>query len=524
VTAMTRRASLRFGAATLIGVGLLAGCGTEDNSENADPVAGGTFVQAVVEPSTRDPRMASTVGERIIVDHIYDGLTELDPRSYEVKPGLAERWETNEERDEWTFYLADVNAANGEPVTAEDVERSFRRVARADSVNTPLLSQLQGFDDYASDETDNWDGVEVVDDSTIQFNLADPYAEFPNLLTNPAFGVIHFDEDDDAVGTGPMQVDSSDEDSSDDVLRLSKVEGRDAYVDAVELRYFDDVEAAYAAFEAGEVQWAQVPAGGSAEAGERFGDNLFRDSLRTQFIAFNVENDKFEDPRFREAITRAIDRTRVLEELGVADAGLLNGVVPDGVPEAQNGGCGVKCEFDPEAAEALIDQAFPDGDVPEVVFDYPEGPPFDRPAADLVQDYLEDVGIEVDLRESPADEYAARTAADNREMFLASWSAPYPSADAFLPQLFADNSPSNVFEINDDGVDRKLEQARAEEDGEMRARYLQEAERDIMARMPLVPLAQFPINAVAAEPVMGVDPSPTGNFDIASVWLRPADD
>ena len=61
----------------------------------------------------------------------------VDPRSGEIEPGLAERWDLDPRGDSLTMWLRpDVLWHDGEPVTARDVVFTFEAI-RQPSVPSP---------------------------------------------------------------------------------------------------------------------------------------------------------------------------------------------------------------------------------------------------------------------------------------------------------------------------------------------------------------------------------------------------
>lgn len=99
-------------------------------------------------PKNLDPAHASTPPETDLVRAVYEGLTELDPRTLEARPAVAERWTSSEDFKTWTFNLrSNARWSNGKPVTAEDFVRSWKRLgALAESVAHPeLLTNIIGF-------------------------------------------------------------------------------------------------------------------------------------------------------------------------------------------------------------------------------------------------------------------------------------------------------------------------------------------------------------------------------------------
>ena len=56
-------------------------------------------------PKSLDPAKAATAPETDIARALYEGLTDLDPRTLEPIPAVAERWESADENRTWRFYL-----------------------------------------------------------------------------------------------------------------------------------------------------------------------------------------------------------------------------------------------------------------------------------------------------------------------------------------------------------------------------------------------------------------------------------
>src|SRR6267142_79025 len=123
--------------------------------ETVEPYAGRVVVPQAQEfhwsdgglPQTFDPAFAAAPPDTDLVRAIFEGLTDYDPRSLTPVPGVATRWETANGGRVWTFYLrADARWSNGEPVTAADFVRSWRRTMRIGDLapHTELLANIEG--------------------------------------------------------------------------------------------------------------------------------------------------------------------------------------------------------------------------------------------------------------------------------------------------------------------------------------------------------------------------------------------
>src|SRR5215470_20293179 len=85
------------------------------------------------EPRTLDPQQAQGVTEHHIIMAMIEGLVapSIDDQS-KVVPGMADRWEHNDDYSVWTFHIGENRKwSNGDPVTAQDFVFSYKRMLTA---------------------------------------------------------------------------------------------------------------------------------------------------------------------------------------------------------------------------------------------------------------------------------------------------------------------------------------------------------------------------------------------------------
>src|SRR5262249_43298143 len=121
---------------------------------------------------TFDPSIKYDWSIRMMQQSLYDGLVKYVGNPAEIVPWLAERWEMSPDAKRWTFHLVkNAKFHNGDPVTAEAVRWSFVRTLKLNQGPAWMLS------DFLKE-----DGIKVIDDSTIQFTLTQPYAPFLSFV------------------------------------------------------------------------------------------------------------------------------------------------------------------------------------------------------------------------------------------------------------------------------------------------------------------------------------------------------
>lgn len=497
---------------------LLTACGAEGAKTLPPdtPRLGGTLWQGSVKLGSEDPAKARTVSERVIASELYATLTTWDPNTLEAIPALAASWEVTPDAKQFTFRLRnDIKAENGDPVTASDVRQSLLVIAHKDS-GSPLrehLVWLTGFDEYQNGAPSvALPSIVVVDAQTIQIGFDHPFADFPLLLGNPGMGISHFGKDqngeDKRFTTGPFRVESR----SEDGWRLVRSEGSKAYLDAINVRFFENVNASYEAFTRGDVDWSAIPLQRTKEAEKSYGAHLFNQSLRALYLSFNTQNPKASDVKMRQGLARAFDKPQLVAALD-ALAEPMNGFVPSGTPQDNSSGCGSACIGDLNVAKQLIGTS-----APTFVFEVSKASPIGDRARELLIKEAAAAGATLVPQSIESTDFIPHTVANDRELIEMGWSGAYPSPGAFLDPLFRSTSQANISAFKNAEVDRALDEASAALDKGGRLRAYQRAEALIVAQMPAIPLASFPVDSVAQVGIRGIAVLPTGNFDASRVW------
>ena len=192
-----------------------AGCGGDDDEAAGDGATteeqggaeGGLAADQTItvnwgtEPPSLDPGLASDVTSANILLNIMDPLVKLDDDLNPV-PAAAESFETSEDGKTVTFTLRDdVKWTNGDPVTAQDFEYSWKRTISPE-LGADYAYQFYGIvgaQDYNSCDADKDDcaaladkvGVTAVDDKTLEVKLTTPQPWFTQQVAHHSFLAVH---------------------------------------------------------------------------------------------------------------------------------------------------------------------------------------------------------------------------------------------------------------------------------------------------------------------------------------------
>jgi ABC-type oligopeptide transport system substrate-binding subunit len=105
-------------------------------------------------------------------------------------------------------------------------------------------------------------------------------------------------------------------------------------------------------------------------------------------------------------------------------------------------------------------------------------------------------------------------------MYRYGWLAEYPDPDVFLTPLFDSGSPENYSGFQSDVVDGLLDRARAEINPVHRLELYRRAEREILKRVPVIPIGSFVTHWAAQARVAGLEFDTVGGFDLVNASIE----
>src|ERR1700674_4768637 len=145
------------------------------------------------EPQTLDPQEAQGVTEHHIIMSMIEGLVapSIDDQT-KVVPGMANRWEHNEDYSVWTFHIGeDRKWSDGEPVKAGDFVFSYKRMLTASfgAQYAENLFILKGAEDYYNGKTTDFGQVarKDLDDHSLRIELVGPSPYLLSLVQHDSW-------------------------------------------------------------------------------------------------------------------------------------------------------------------------------------------------------------------------------------------------------------------------------------------------------------------------------------------------
>jgi peptide/nickel transport system substrate-binding protein len=322
---MTRRQLLQAGAVVGLGAGLAgggiigAGCGSGGGggetsaspsaSASGGVKAGGLFTLATDQLFPKDNLNTltnTTDGIDALQGMLREGLITYD-FTFTPQPRLAERWETNAELTEYTFYMRpNVTWHDGSPFTARDAYYSMERILDPDG-GSGMYDRLNS----------SIEKMTVVDDMTLKLELKRPDSLILQPLSNQQCYLVKENDPDleKGLGTGPFKLKSWEPGTSYEVEKYAGYWEKGAPIlDGVRGINIPEASTKLQAVASGQasvtqIAFDQLPV---VEGNKDLQINPYEKGILYNCVCLCTA-DPWKDPKVRAAIKRSIDRDKLMQ-------------------------------------------------------------------------------------------------------------------------------------------------------------------------------------------------------------------
>ncbi|HKM98396.1 MAG TPA: ABC transporter substrate-binding protein [Buttiauxella sp.] len=463
------------------------------------------------EPASLDPAKAVGLPEIQVIRDLFEGLVNQNEKG-QLEPGVATKWQSNDNRI-WTFTLRnDARWSDGTPVTAQDFVYSWQRLV--DPKNTSpfaWFAALAGINNAQAiiDGKMPIDklGVTAVDTRTLRIQLDKPVPYFPNLTANfsfypvPKTVVEKFGNDwtkpGNLVGNGAYTL-------KDRVVneKLVAVQNKNYWdnsktvITQVTFVPINQESSATKRYQAGDI-----------DITESFPKNLYQKLLKdipgqvytppqlgTYYYAFNTQKGPTADARVRLALSMTIDRQLMAEKvLGTGEKpawrftpDVTAGFKPEPSPFEQ-----MSQEEANAQAKTLLQAAGYGPNKPlNLTLLYNTSENHQKIAIAVASMWKKNLGVDVKLQNQEWKTYIDSRNTGNFDVIRASWVGDYNEPSTFLTLLTSTHS-GNISRFNSPEYDKLMQQASQETTAIARNQDYNQAEKIIQDQAPIAPIYQY---------------------------------
>lgn len=476
---------------------------------------GGTFVMlGHQEIASLSPDDAGPTVHFVIVTQIFNALMEID-ENYVYQPILATEEPTvSDDGLQYTFTLHDgVTFHNGDPFTSKDVKYTYEWYMNPDNAAVNA-------NDFRS-----VDSVEAPDDLTVIVNLTEPSAAFyfqvASTFIVPADYHAEIGEDQfkaEPIGTGAFKLQSW------DAARSTTVEAYDDHfrgrpnLDEVRLDVVPEASVRAIALENGEADSSVWPL--VIEDENRLIDSgqfqtFVTSSNAVNHFPLNNTHPILGEKLVRQAMMYAIDRQAVIDDIFGGAAQIATGNLSPAIEAYYNPDV-TTYSYDPEQAAALLEEAGwmmgddgvreKDGEPLTFTCNVITGDQARRPEAEVVQSYLAEAGIDMQIEEAPVATILEQMREGEMDASLFNWTYGSGSDPDASVTLRSDGT-NNFSQFTNARVDELLEAGLVETDPETRAQYYKEIQEIVAEEVPFIYMMYWDLFNHFSQRVQGLPDS-----------------
>ena len=468
------------------------------------------------EPETLDPRLASDNAALAVLGDLYEGLS-AESADGRIGPGAAESWTVSPDGLTWTFHLRPhLRWSNGDPLTADEFVAALGDVIAPDS-RAPNAGLLEAIAKIAPAGPD-----------ALRIDLKRPLPYLPALLALPVGAPRHRASGDEAgpPTNGPYRLvvwrhgDRIELERNPNYHTTGTVS-----IDRVVYSLVTDLATELNLYRTGALDLtSEVPNAQLGWIRANLPDELeVAPFLSTYAYAVNLA--RLPDPRARQALAMAIDRARITEKVTGAGERPAFGWVPDGIPGY------TPARFDwhdlpyskmLELARAMWQDARSRNAAPDRITLCTDASANHRRTAVAIADlWRSALGLETAIVELEWNVYLdTRRHPGECDLVRLGWSADFVDAAAFA-DVFESGHPQNTLGYRSRQYDELLRRSRMTADASTRATLLADAEAQLLADAPVVPIF-FRVSKRLVKPhVDGYHASPLGHVATRDLRILP---
>ena len=450
-----------------------------------------------------DPQLNESTTTANIIPLLLEGLIKQNEKGEPV-PGIAEKWERDEEGLVWTFHLREAKWENGDPVTANDFK--FAWIRALDSKNEAeyayMLFPIKGAYEF-NGGVGNIEklGIKVIDKKTLEITLNNPIRYLDSLLTFPIYAPLnekYFNmyKDEYAkdagkiMSNGPYKLvkwDHSDE------LVLEKNENywnkNEVKTEKIRIKLINDISKSLEAFENNEIAFTLI----TPELYPEYKKDkrlTSHDDGSAWYLEYNLKNDFLANKKIRQALTMAVDKEElvsILQAMGKPAYGYVPGFVK-GIDKSFRDEAGnTYPHYKSKKAKKLFEEGLKElgfNKAPEVTLIFNDQGNNKKIAEYIQRKIKKELGYNLKIKSLPFKERLLSMTQKTFEIVLAGWSGDFNDALSYM-DLWITDGGNNHTSYSNPKYDELIETAQTSPDQKVRIQAMIEAEKLLGDDMPI---------------------------------------
>lgn len=488
---------------------LLVSCSTDKKSDAKESIV----VNLGAEPRSLDPTLNSESTTSMYLVHLFESLTKKD-KNNTVVPGVAEKWDISADGKVYTFYLRDdAKWSDGVPVKANDFVYAWQRAVdpKTAASYSYMLEYIKNAKAItASEMSVDSLGVKAIDDKTLEVTLESPTPYFLEFISSlgpyyplrqdivEANAETWTQKPETYIGNGAYIMTKRNFDESLILnVNTNYWDKQEIVADEIIFLLMTDTTAALAGLKIDDIHFALPPIN-EIDVLREEGYIIDNHAYGTIYITLNMLNPKISDVHVRKALSLAIDRSYLVENIvkgGQRPAGAfvpygiigVNGEYRESFPEYMSVTKESNKKNIEEAKKLMAEAGYPNGkDFPVIDFRVTAGL-YTLVAEAIQQMWKENLGIDIIISTEEFAITLGNLRDKNYEIARMGWTGDYNDPMTILDTHLSYGA-INFSGFDNIEYDFLIDLAKSTADMEARMDALSKAENILMDEMPIIPL------------------------------------
>ena len=434
--------------------------------------------------------------------------------------GIAKSSEVSEDGLTHTYKLRDAKWSNGDPVTANDFVYAWHRIFKnkgnyyymfCDGIaNIAGAQELSDKIDAEQDLTDddlNSLGVKAVDDKTLEVTTTTRVSFFDELMSFPCFYPINekFCEKqgdkygksaDSVLANGAFTMTNWEPGSVAEFEKNDKFyAAKDVKIDKLVMKLVQEPKVAAQSFEAGETDFAII----NSDLVDKYKKDESFKNISEGFLFYiqpNLENSDLANLNVRKALSLAINRKDLCENVLKDGSQAASGFVPSGLSISPEGKdfrdeADTYTSYDKKAAQAALDEGLKELGKSEITLRVTYGT--DESPMDVFATYLQNAfsslkGLKIEMvATTKQDRIYNKQKNGDFDLSVTRWGPDYGDPTTYLTIALSTNS-SNYGKWSNSEYDQLVGQVGVESNVTKRWQEMKDAEKILLDDYAYIPV------------------------------------
>ncbi|MBS0622621.1 MAG: peptide ABC transporter substrate-binding protein, partial [Verrucomicrobia bacterium] len=486
---------------------------------------------------TFDPRTSVDRRSGVLMKMLYEGLICLDDKGRPI-PGVAHTYEISPDGKTYTFHLRRCFWTNGEAVTADDFEYTWKKVLdpQFDSQFAYLLFAIRGAQQAKEGKLPiSSVGIYAQGEQKLVVELDHITPYFLELCSHWVYLPLHRGIDKDRPGStqtagadlvcnGAFRITSA---PLYGELKLVKNalywDEEHVSLDRISILSIDDPYTAMTMFETGNLDWVGAPL---CDLPTRAMPTFKRDrrlhsfpSTATFRVEFNVDSSPFSSKKVRQAFAAAIDRQRVIDEvLGCGELPAFQLLSPELTKEKTRTGD----IFDPELAQTLLAEGLSELGLKElapIVFNYPLLEDQGAVIEVIAKQWRQILGVNTVLEGVPWRSYNEHILSQPTQVVAMMWYTWIADPCYDFEGLRFSTGRFNASRWENPDFQQLMDQLDATLEENLRHELFLKLEQIILKEVPVTPIYFHRYRYLCNPKIQGAKVIPVGQMDFKTVYV-----